>query len=432
MKRLLNFYKANDSVSNMSRSLEIVFDFVIVATASLILTGFVVNNETTDFKQMLFMLINASVLSTHWFAHTVFKQRYEKKRTFFRINTMAQVMALGLLAVGISLLAFERSGWVHSAGGYDQQTYKDLPYLELRGLLLWLIGYLASRAIVAFNFFMAWKANKENRALVSLTMWKAISRGITVVLAIVHLVLMMTMPNQKWLFIYIFLPIYFVLEFTGNFIGVTDKNLSSASAISYEYMKERYSKLLILYISSMFVSGTVQFAFYLKHIGDDYMIARFVMTYIIAFMMWWLHSDRLHRFTIKSNTKHLHILSLITVILSPALAIFGGALINANTNDNLKFIIPALFFAFALILVMYLFVVKIFENKTKTEVLTHKTKMTMVYQIIPFAVISLALGILSLFFSFTIWVPYGVIIASLVALAVMSRWIIHYKIKSCE
>lgn len=426
MKKLLGFYKANDSVSAMSRSLEIVFDFAIIACAGLILTGFIVNNEKTHWGQMIFMLLNASVLSTHWFAHMVFKQRYEKKRTYFRVNTMAHVVALGLMGVGISLLAFERSGYEPT------EKYKDLAYLEERAFYLWLAGYLASRLIVASNFYLAWRANRGNKALEQLTKWKAFSRMFIVALAIVHVILTVLFQNDRWLFMYIFVPIYLFCEFFGNYLGVNDKNLAHASDISFEYMKERYSKIIILYISAMFVSGTVQFAFYLKHVGDDYMIPRFIMTYVIAFMLWWLHSDRMHRFSLKTKTKNLHLLSLITLIISPALAMFGGMLINANTDKYVDFIVPAMFFTFALILLMYIFVIRAFENKTEKETLTRETKFMFIYQLIPFITIAIVMGVLSLFIPFTIWVLYGVITFSLVALAALSRWTIHHKIKSCE
>lgn len=101
----------------------------------------------------------------------------------------------------------------------------------------------------------------------------------------VHFTLLITNKDSVAELTYIFMPIYLVIEFTGNFAALTRKNLNNSPQISFAYAKERFTKLNILYISSIFVSGTIQFAFYFKHETDLYMIPRLFMTYTIAFLL---------------------------------------------------------------------------------------------------------------------------------------------------
>ena len=43
----------------------VLYDFVIVAIASLIFNGFIINSNSSPFDQKIFMMLNAGLLATH-------------------------------------------------------------------------------------------------------------------------------------------------------------------------------------------------------------------------------------------------------------------------------------------------------------------------------------------------------------------------------
>lgn len=410
-------FKVNTTNQNTSNALELFFDFVVVAMVSLIFNGFIINSHVAPTDQMFHMVFSAGILATHWYAHAFFKQRYEKKGVFFRVWTFLKLIGLGIMATGLDLMVFRLNG--------DANAQEFLRWLAPT---LFVIGVIFSRLVATAEFLLAAYANKESRALVNLTIYKAISRITVVLLAIAHLVIILTNKNMIAETTYVFMPLYLVVELLGNFAFVTTKTLAAAPEISMRYAKDRFTKLNILYISSLIVSGTTQFAFYFRHETDMYMISRLALTYLVAFLAWWAYSDRVYRMNLKMTPKHMIMFNAVSLAISMALAIFGGMLINANDNNHFDLIIPIVLISLALILILF----NISMVMLSAEDISKKDKIQMILFTIPFIVTMIAFGLVSIWVSMPFWSMYVIVATSLLALNIHSRYIIWKSRKSIK
>lgn len=410
VSNLKHLFKANENREKVSGSLEMLFDFAVLAMVSLIFNGFIINSHRAPNDQIFFMCFAAGLVATHWYSYTFFRQRYEKKGMFFRIWTFFKVASLAVAAVGIDLMVFRLNG---EAASQD--------FLRTFAPLLFIGAFAFTRILNCIEFALAAFFNRSNRALVQLTIYKSLSRLLVVALALIHFSLLFT--HHEWVdeLTYIFMPIYLVIEFIGNFAAVTRNNLNNSPAISFKYAKERFTKLNILYIASIFVSGTIQFAFYFHTESDLYMLPRLLMTYTIAFLLWWLYSDRVYRLNLKISVSSIIFFSTFTTIITMLFAVFGGMLINANNDLNIQYIIPAGFITLAIILLLYNLMLKFLIH----DKMTSKYKWELLYGSIPASILLFTLGIVSIFVDMNMWVFYGVTITTLLTLNTHSRIVIN-------
>lgn len=415
---LLNQYKVNTK-TNFSKSTNIVYSFIITGIASLIFNGFIINDHLAIKAQLIFMALASGLLSTHWYAKTFLVQRYEKKNTFFRINNMIGVLCLGFMAISIDLLVFR-----------ENKTDLDTrAFLWNTAMYLFIGSYIGSRLLISINYSLAFVSNYKNEEIKKLTIWKSLSRLLVVVLAAIHLILFHQGFNSQIL-IYTFMPIYLVIELLGNVINVKSKILKNAPSVSFGDLKERYSKLNIILISSIFISGSIQFAWYFKSHEHLYMIGRVFMMYLVGFALWWTYSNRVYRFEIKQTGGSLSLLTSINVLMAATLAVIGGFLINANTDKYIWIIIPAVSFG----IMSFIFLINLglwtfTHQKALGEIFGKKEKKLFIYTSIPPFVFTMVLGIVSLFITPSIWYLYGTVLASLLIMIVSSRIIINTKIK---
>lgn len=405
----LSLFKVNSENEEKSASLELLFDFAIMAMLSLIFNGFIINSHVAPTDQMFFMCFAAGLLATQWYAHTFFRQRYEKKGMFFRIWTFAKVITILLSAAGIDLMVFRLNG-----------TIQSQEFLRYFAPLLFIGSFVFLRFFTFIEFLLAAIANRQNKALVALTTYKAISRLINTFVAIVHFILLLIEKNDVAFLTYVFMPIYLLAEMLGNFMGANQNNLENAPKISFSYSKERFARLNLLYISSLFVSGTIQFAFYFHYNSDLYMLGRLFATYFIGFLMWWLYSDRVYRMNLKITVKSLIIFSLITTFITMLFAIFGGMLINANNNVNLDLIKPFVLISLGLILLLY----NVLLHYLSHAQITRRLKWQLILFALPLEILLIVFGVVCIFFSVHIWIFYSLIFIVLILLNAHSRFII--------
>lgn len=405
----LSLFKVNTENEEKSVSLELLFDFAIMAMLSLIFNGFIINSHVAPSDQMFFMCFAAGLLATQWYAHTFFRQRYEKKGMFFRIWTFVKVITILLSAAGIDLMVFRLNG---SSSSQD--------FLRYFAPLLFIGSFAASRALTFIEFFLAAIANKRNKALVSLTAYKAVSRLLNVFIALIHFVLLLTERENVALYTFIFMPIYLLVELLGNFVGATQSNLEKAPKISFVYSKERFTRLNLLYISSLFVSGTIQFAFYFHEKSDLYMLGRLFATYFIGFLLWWLYSDRIYRMNLKITVHSLIIFCLITTFITMLFALFGGMLINANNNVNIDLIKPFVLISLGAILLLYNILLRYLSHAQ----VTRKLKWQLVLFSLPLEFLLIVLGVVCIFYNIHVWVFYSLIFVVLIFLNIHSRFVI--------
>ena len=300
-------------------------------------------------------------------------------------------------------------------------------FLRRASMYIWLAGFSIWRFIVFFNYLMASMANKDNNALVKLTIYKSLSRLFNVVLSIVSIVLLSQNVNREWV-IYIIVPIFLISEYGVNVLSINAENLKNSPQVSYKSLRERYSKINNVLISAFIISGSIQFAFYFKSDLDMYMLIRVSFVYLIAFLMWWTYSNRVYRFDIKRQASSHVILGSINILIAASLSLLGGMLINAYNDVNLDIIIPSVFFALMAFIVLITATIYTFTSP-KGETFNRPIKKYFIAQATLAVVILLVMGILSLSFSFSVYVMYGVVTGALIWLALSSRYIIETKIK---
>ena len=410
MNKLLSQFKL-EKEDHKFVILEILFDFAVVALVSLIFSGFIINNKNSPFDQKYFMVCNAALLSIHWYAHIFFKQRYEKRNSFHRIWVFLKIIGLLIMAIGIDLMVFRKN-----------QTIANQDFLRWFSMMIFLIGFIFSRFFVMFEFMLAIINSRKNIHIFKIVLFKSISRGITMILASIHLALILIYKNDIVpITTYCFLPIYLVIEFLGNFINVSDKNLRKAPKVSVIYANERYLKLILLYIASFFVAGTIQFTFYLKSIFDIHMLGSLFAVYIIAFLIWWSFMDKIYKFDIKKGAKWLIFFSFTNIIKTGSLALVGGMLINSHAPDIHHFMIPTIFFAFTTYIFSYwLSNFTFVKGQLDTQI---NKKINFWFSIDYFIVmlISLSIGITSLFIFFPMYLTYIFLILILLFLNGVGR-----------
>lgn len=416
MNKFISRYKVK--TNNEERQLaNVLYDFVIVAIASLIFNGFIVNSNSSPFDQKVFMMLNAGLLSTHWYARTFFAQRYEKKGIDFRALLFFSIFSLGAMAVSIDLMVFAKNN-----------TPERQVFLGKAAMYIWLAGFLLSRFMVFFNYLMATIANKENKSLVKLSIFKSLARLVNVVLAIIGIVLMSVGVDRKYI-IYIILPIALANEYLGNVLNVNKTNLKNAPQVSYAYLRERYSKINNVLISAFIISGTIQFAFYFKDSSDMMMLLRIAFVYVIAFFMWWTYSNRVYRFDIKRLPSSHVILGGLNIIIAASLALLGGMLINAYNDKNLSIIIPSVMFSLMVFVIAITLTLQTF-TPPKDETFNRPIKLIFIAQAALVIVPLLIVGVISIYFNLSVWVMYGMVIATLLWLSMSSRYVIERKIRN--
>lgn len=417
MNKWISRYKVKTDKSGTGHA-NVLYDFVIVALASLIFNGFIINGHSSEFDQKIFMLLNVGLLSTHWYQRTFFAQRYEKKGMDFRALLFLSIFSLGAMAVSIDSLVFVKN--------------KDdvaQAFLNEASMYIWFAGYILSRLVVSFEYFMSAQANKDSRSLFKLTIYKSASRLLTVIIASVGLILI-KIGVERSLVIYTIIPSILVIEYLGNIACVTEKNLKNAPEVSYTSLKERYSKINNVLISAFIISGSIQFAFYFHYHSDLYMLARISMVYIIAFALWWTYANRVYRFGIKRMAKTHVYLGGTNIILAASLTLMGGMLINANDNVNIDIIIPSVLLSLAVFTFIITLNVYTFTSINNNETFNKAIKIRFIIQAALVFFPVLIVGITSIYFSYSVWVMYGITIGALSILALSARYDIETKIKN--
>lgn len=64
-QKFLQLFKANDEKTQVSGSLELLFDFSVLAMVSLIFNGFIINSHRAPSDQIFFMCFAAGLVATH-------------------------------------------------------------------------------------------------------------------------------------------------------------------------------------------------------------------------------------------------------------------------------------------------------------------------------------------------------------------------------
>ena len=397
---MLKYFICNKK-NNASTSLEIFFDFIVVATVSMIFNGFILNSHSAPTYQKVFMVLNTGLITTYWYSYSFFRQRFEKNNIFFRILTMFKVIALGVIATGLDLMIFR----------LNIVADKDPKWIAKTAMIIWVIGFAISRFISSFEYALSLIANRNDKTLIKLLVGKMTSRIIIVVLNLIHLILLIKGYSIPIL-TYVFLPLYLIIEFAGNVAYVTDANLKKAPKISIKYASQRYKKLTYLYIGSLFISGTIQFAYYLHNANDLYMIYRLVLIYFTGFLLWWFYSEYSHKLVIKTNARHLIKLSFLNIFIQGSLAVFGGAIINSHNNVNAHYIMIAAPTALAIFLIgIHLYLSSLSREDTVT-ILNFKKQA--LFACISNVVILIAYAITSYFVKMPVWTVYIVVDLTLV------------------
>ncbi|NQZ66128.1 MAG: hypothetical protein HRT99_02840 [Mycoplasmatales bacterium] len=329
-----------------STSIEIFFDFIVIAAVSLIFNGFILNSHSQPAHIKYFMIFNAGLITTYWYSYLFFRQRFEKDNPFFFVFTLIKFSTLMVMVIGLDLIVFRQNGLGFSAKTFDT---KDSVYMEWIGMVLWAIGYLSSRFISFIEYLFCILANGKSPGIIKLIKGKATSRLLNSILASIHLTLLiLDYPFPALTFT--FMPLYLIIEFLGNVAFVTDKNLKNTPKISILYASQRYKKLTNLYIGSMFISGSIQFAYYFREASELYMISRILAVYFIGFLVWWFYYKYSHTLLIKQKAKNLISLALLNIFVTASLAIFGSALINSHNDLNSYYIMIAAPLALAVFL----------------------------------------------------------------------------------
>ncbi|CAM9106186.1 low temperature requirement protein A [Mycoplasma marinum] len=385
-----------------SKSLEIFFDFIIIATVSIIFNGFVLNSHAAPTYQKVFMCFNAGLVTTFWFAHTFFRQRFEKSNPFFRVVTMFKVISLGIIAAGLDLMIFR----LNTSPGKDPQWIAKI------SMVIWIGGYIFSRMLFFIEYSLCSFVNKENKVIFKLTIGKSLSRLFVVILAIAHLILI-ALDFQITTLTYIFLPLYLASEFIGNVIFVTNKNLKKAPKVSIAYASERYKKLTYLYIGSLFISGTIQFAYYFKKSTDLYMLGNLMAIYLIGFLMWWFYLEYSHRLIIKQSARNLIKLAFLNIFVTTSMAIFGGSIINSHNDSNKLYIMISSVIALALIFILINSFLSSLYRDDKITILNFKKQSWMLC--ITNVIILGTFAIINIFVNLPMWSLYIVIITTLIS-----------------
>ncbi|NQZ28931.1 MAG: low temperature requirement protein A [Mycoplasmatales bacterium] len=379
-----------------STSLEIFFDFIVVATVSMIFNGFILNSHPAPAYQKVFMVFNTGLITTYWYSYSFFRQRFEKNNIFFRILTMVKVISLGIIATGLDLMIFR----------LNVVADKDPEWIAKFSMIIWVSGFAFSRMISSFEYALSLIANKKDETLIKLLIGKMISRIVVVILNIIHLILLIKGKSIPIL-TYVFLPLYLVIEFMGNIAYVTDANLKKTPKISIKYASQRYKKLTYLYIGSLFISGTIQFAYYLHNSSDLYMIYRLVLIYFTGFSLWWFYSEYSHKLIIKTKAKHLIKLAFLNIFIQGSLAVFGGAIINSHNSINAHYIMIAAPTALAIFLIgIHLYLSSLNRDDTVT-ILNFKKQALFIC--ISNVIVLIAYSITSHFVKMPIWTVYIVI-----------------------
>ena len=409
IKKLLLQFKTEKSDHKLV-ILEVLFDFAIVALVSLIFSGFIIKNKVAPIDQFVFMIGNTALLSTHWYAHIFFKQRYAKRNNFHRVWISLKILGLLTMAIGIDLMVFRKN-----------QLQSDAEFLRWFSLALFLIGFIFSRFITFLSFLFAALANRKDIAIYKMSIFKSISRFTTMTLAIVQLSLVFIFKNNIVpLSTYIFIPIYVVIELVGNIININDKNLKSAPKISIAYAKERYSKLNLLYIASFFTAGTIQFAYYFHNSSDLHMLASLFTVWFIGLMIWWSFIDRVYKFNIESNAKSLVKFSLINIIMSIGIILMGAMLINSHSSSIHKFMPPIIFFGFIIYIIAYWWSASIFIKCSKKSNFNKKLFFNFSLHYLIVILIALTIGILEIFISIPMYVNYIILTSLFLSLNIVS------------
>ncbi|MCP4336875.1 MAG: hypothetical protein GY679_03435 [Mycoplasma sp.] len=311
-----------------SNSLDILFNFIIITIVSLTFNGMILNSRQSTMHEKFFMLFNAGLVTVYWYVQTFLKQRFEKHNVFFKIITLMKVLSLGIIATALDLLIFRN----------NTSPGKEPLWIEKIGIIIWITGYIVSRLILLIEYTLCILSNKDNKTLVKITTPKAISRLVVILIGIIHLLLIIEGFDFA-VTTYIFMPLYISIEFLGNVLFVTDKNLSNISKISISDASERYKKLTTLYIGSFFISGTIQFAYYLKNPSELHALFSLTMVYLIGFLMWWFYSEYSHHLDIKQNAVNLWKLSFSNIFTTWGITLFGASIINSHNDKNIEYIL---------------------------------------------------------------------------------------------
>ncbi len=413
---MLKHFKINKE-NKISTSIEIFFDFIIIAAVSLIFNGFILNSHSQPIHVKFFMVFNAGLITTYWYSYLFFRQRFEKDNAFFFVFTLLKFSTLMIMVIGLDLIVFRQNGIGFSSKTLDT---KDPIYIEWIGMVLWAIGYMSSRFVSFIEYIFCILANKKIIEAIKLIKGKAISRLFTSILAIIHLILLLL--NYPFAPItFTLMPLYLIIEFLGNIAYVSEKNLKNTPGISILYASQRYKKLTNLYIGSMFISGSIQFAYYFRESSELYMIGRILIIYFIGFLVWWFYYKYSHVLFIKQKAKNLIVLSFLNIFVTSSLAIFGSALINSHNDLNSHYIMVAAPIALSIFLICQNIYLSSLYDKDEITILDFKKEswICCIFNVIILASYALVSGILnsqssSLSPAFPIWTVYIVIIFVLI------------------
>ncbi len=392
---MLKYFTCNRK-NNTSTSLEIFFDFIIIATVSIIFNGFILNSHSAPNYQKIFMIINAGLITTYWYSYSFFRQRFEKNNTFFRILTMVKVISLGIIATGLDLMIFR----------LNIVPNKDPEWIAKAAMIIWVSGFMFSRTLSSLEYSFCILANRTEPTLIKLLAGKMVSRILVVILNILHLILLIEGYSIPIL-TFIFLPLYLIIEFIGNISFVTDSNLKKTPKISIKYASQRYKKLTYLYIGSLLISGTIQFAYYLHNASELYTIYRLVLIYFIGFLLWWFYSEYSHKLIIRTNAKHLIKLAFLNIFVTSSLAVFGGAIINSHNDLNATYIKIAAPISLAIFLICIHLYLSSLTCEDKVTILNFKKQSWVMCGLHTITLTTYA--IISYFVEMPIWTVYIVV-----------------------